>query len=328
MISSAPLRLDNPDFGHINNIFDELGPIPRLCIEYTEVELEDYRVALSMALEDLTIDEFQNLVRGARGMSMDAIFYKLLLVRRLNPTDLALSFEVKVLPVTPSIGSRITFQLRNAERAEQVRLYKHLTSLPSAKKLSGNVFEAYCQQRFSEGILIEFIPMVRLGGLKVSGKVSKNKRRYLPRWHTSNTELAFQLLEKEREAALKKRTPFDIRPSSSVEFIAQKLDRKKLKIEPDVYYSPAAPNQEGFDSFIMHNDILYLFQFTDATTHDIKDFIGFFDKCTGHPMRKDWRFIFVIPSDTETAMTCPVPTTDALQELALYSAEVAISIYT
>jgi hypothetical protein len=163
--------------------------------------------------------------------------------------------------------------------------------------------------------------MVSVGGSKISGKVPKKKQ---PRWHTTNTKLAPPSLEKERKVALNKMTSFDICPSSSFEFTSGDLVKKKLKIRPDVYYSPVAPNQEGFDSFIMHNGILYLFQFTDATTYDIKDFVGFFDKCTGHPARQHWRFIFVIPPDTRVAMKCSVPATDALRELALYSAEVAL----
>jgi len=83
-----------------------------------------------------------------------------------------------------------------------------------------NVFEAYCQQRFSERILIEFFPMVRVGGLKISGKVLKNKQH---QWHTSNTKLALPLLEKERKAALKKKMSFDISPSSSFEFTSGDL---------------------------------------------------------------------------------------------------------
>jgi hypothetical protein len=97
-----------------------------------------------------------------------------------------------------------------------------------------------------------------------------------------------------------------------------------LKIKPNVYYSPAAPNQIGFNSFIMHNHILYLFQFMVKAAHGIKDFLGFFDKCTGHPSRTHWCFIFIKPLDRHTMMKYPVPATDALQELALYSAEVAV----
>jgi len=319
--------VNNPDFDHINNVFDELGPIPRLCLDYSVEALSSYRRSLSKALSKLTIEKLEDLVgattclemdpNGAKNLAMDTIFHKICLIRRLNPADL--DDEVEVLPITAIVGSRIAFQLRNTERSEQIRLYKQLTALPEAKRLSGNVFEAYCQQRFSERISIKFVSMVRL-------EDSKNKRCYLHQWYTSNTKLTPPSLEKARKAALEERTSLDIRPLSSFEFISPKRTGRNLKVEPDVYYTPAAPNQEGFDSFIIHDGILYLFQFTNATTHGIKDCFDFFAKCTGYPPRKNWRFIFVIPSDTETAMKCPVPATHALRKLALYSAEVALTI--
>jgi len=150
-----------------------------------------------------------------------------------------------------SIGSRIAFQLRDAERSEQIRLYNQLSA-------PGNLFEAYCQQRFRERISIKFVPMVRLE----DSEASKNKHQ----WHTSNTKLEPPLLEKARKAAPKKITSVNIRPSGSFVFIPPKDTGKKLKIVPNAYYTPAAPNQKGFDSFI---NILYLFRFA---THPIKDF--------------------------------------------------------
>jgi hypothetical protein len=184
--ASAPLRLNDPDFIHINNIFDELGPIPRLCIDYNERELAQYRASLSTELSKLTITKLDDLAGAARSLEMDAISHKICLVRRLDPADLDKSFEIEVLPVTAIIGSRIAFQLRDAERSEQIRLYNQLSALPEGKKLSGNVFKAYCQQRFRERISIKFVPMVRLE----DSEASKNKHQ----WHTSNTKLEPPLL--------------------------------------------------------------------------------------------------------------------------------------
>jgi len=245
---------------------------------------------------------------------MDAISHKLCLVRRLHPTDLQLSYAVEVSPITPSIGSRIAFRLRNVECSKHIRLYNDLTSLPSTKKMSGDVFEAYCQQRFSGHISIEFDPMICV--------LLEKKLKHQPQWHIGHTKFAPPSLEKERKVALKT-SSLNVRPSSVFEYTSEDLHSRKLQIRPDVYYLPADPFKMGFDSFIMHKHILYLFQFTDAKT-DIKDFVTFFDLCTGHPAQKDWRFIFVRPSDIDVTMKCVVPATDALRELALYSAEVAM----
>ena len=76
----------------------------------------------------------------------------------------------------------------------------------------------------------------------------------------------------------------DIHPGTFVEYTSTKL-HKRFKIKPDVYYSPGSSNQleAGFVSFIIYNQILYLFQFTVKPKHDIKDFLGFFNNCTGIP---------------------------------------------
>jgi hypothetical protein len=148
-MASAPLRLEKPDFDHINNIFDELGPVPRLCIDFSEQELSEYKAALNVALTNLTINDLEKLVWGYMGLSMDATSQMLCLVRRLDPIDLEASFAVKVLPITPSIGSRICSQLRNAEHDKQLCLYKRFAADPSTVELADDLFEDYCQQRLS-----------------------------------------------------------------------------------------------------------------------------------------------------------------------------------
>ena len=181
--------------------------------------------------------------------------------------------------------------------------------------MSGNVFEAWCHQVFCERISIEVIPMVREGGSKVS------KKKNQPQWYATNIRLTSKSLENKRQHALRKGTVLDIRPETFVLYTSPKLG-DKLKIKSNLYYSPEYPNEAGFDSFIIHGDILYLFQFTIKTQHDIKDFLKFFDKCMGIPSRENWRFVFVRPLDVRATLKCPFPSTDALRELVLYSAEV------
>jgi hypothetical protein len=184
--------------------------------------------------------------------------------------------------------------------------------------MSGDVFEAWCHQVFCERISIKFVPMVREGGSEVS------KKKNQPQWHTTNMKLTSKLLENQRRYALRKGTVLDVRPGTFVEYTSPKL-HKKLQIKSDVYYSPEYPNEAGFDSFIIYNHILYLFQFTVKPKYDIKNFLKFFHKCTGIPSRENWRFIFVRPLDVRATLKCPFPSTDALRKLALYSAEVEMA---
>ena len=57
MLASAPPRLTNPDLDLINELFDELGPVPRLCMDFNEDQLEDYRKDLKQTLCDTSIDD-------------------------------------------------------------------------------------------------------------------------------------------------------------------------------------------------------------------------------------------------------------------------------
>jgi hypothetical protein len=140
MVASAPLRLNDPDFDLINEIFDELGPIPRLCIEYGEDELEGYREDLNNALGNISIDNLEKL--AAAGMEMDVTSHKVCLIRRFDSTGLRFSKKVKVSPITPYVASRIAFQLKNAQRDELIRLYKKFIHDPSTRKMAGDIFKA------------------------------------------------------------------------------------------------------------------------------------------------------------------------------------------
>jgi hypothetical protein len=313
MAASAPLRLPDPDLDLIKELFDELGPVPRLCIDYDEARLRAYRKDLKKELGGLSINKLEKLVDAEESLAMDAVSHKLCLIRRFHQTPLEFSEDVEVSPITPYVGSRIAFQLKNAERHELIRLYKKFVRLPATRTMSGDIFEAYCQQLFCKHISIKFVPMVRIGG----SKASKKKKQL--QWHTTNIKLTPQLLEKKRRNALRQKTSLVIHPKTFVEYTSPKLS-KKLTIKSDVYYSPASPNQVGFDSFIVHNHILYLFQFTVKPKHDIKDFVDFFSRCTGLPSQQNWSFIFIRPSDIRSTMTCPFPTA-TLRKLPLYSAE-------
>ena len=145
------MRLEKPDFDHISDVFDDLGPTPRLCIDFSKRELSEYKVALNVALTNLTIDDLEKFkVYGCMRLSMDATSQMLCLVRRLDTIDLEASFAAKVLPITSSIGSRISSQLRNVEHDKQLRLYKFFAVDPSTEEMANDLFEDYFQQRFSE----------------------------------------------------------------------------------------------------------------------------------------------------------------------------------
>ncbi|KAH9059459.1 hypothetical protein EDB83DRAFT_2675610 [Lactarius deliciosus] len=86
-----------------------------------------------------------------------------------------------------------------------------------------------------------------------------------------------------------------------------------------VYYALEAQNQVAFDSFIMAEGKLYIFQFTIGSDHSMKEgIVRFFSKkVPGVPPRADWHFVFVAPSRASVSEVCcsPQPQDDDFKEL-------------
>ena len=64
------MRLDNPDLDLINEIFDELGLIPRLCIDFDKNQLGDYREYLKETLDNISVEKLEELADTAKSMNM------------------------------------------------------------------------------------------------------------------------------------------------------------------------------------------------------------------------------------------------------------------
>ena len=79
-MASAQVRLGNPDLDLINEIFDELGPIPRLCIDFDKNQLGDYREDLKETLDNISVEKLEELADAAKSMNMDVISRKVCLI--------------------------------------------------------------------------------------------------------------------------------------------------------------------------------------------------------------------------------------------------------
>jgi len=178
------------------------------------------------------------------------------------------------------------------------------------------VFENCCHLGFQRRIRIEYVEMVRLA--KEHGKTN-------PRWYSchhvfdSHRDAERKKLNKLREKAV--HAVFDLSPSVTVEYGDQEISP-----EPDIYYIPKKKNEVGIDSFICRDGHLYLFQFTVSDKHDIKDgLIERLKKFTHLPPRDKWCFIFVIPDDKK-GVASSFSTSEELQQIKLFSAQVATAI--
>jgi hypothetical protein len=105
----------------------------------------------------------------------------------------------------------------------------------------------------------------------------------------------------------------DIQPSKTFEYTDHGLE----SLEPNVFYVPEKTNRSAFDSFILVNDILYIFQMTIKPIHDINR--GLVDSAGRYhfPSRDKWRFVFIIPPNLVLAV--PQPWKLELRSLSPYS---------
>jgi hypothetical protein len=337
-IPSAPLRLNNPDLELINDIYDQLGPVPRTCFEDvpTREVLEECHSEIDFMLGRFKADDFNTLIGDTALLAMDTASHKICVVRRRDKTithanRLNVSSRIQVMPITNCIGSKLVLHYGNLTRRLQVEIYRYFAPFPSTRGMTGSLFEAYCQQIFQGTISIEYIPMVRLPDPEPAHVASKRRKvsdgamdgnTHRPQWHSSHTVLANRQLEDKRRLAEQNKVSLDICPSSTYEY--REDDFERFKAFPDVYYIPRESNQVALDSFIIHIGLLYIFQFAGGKQHGIKEgLIPFLEKCTGLPPRDNWRFVFIIPDDSEV-LKCPTHLHPMLQTLPLFSSMVAL----
>ena len=208
--------------------------------------------------------------------------------------------------------------MRALKRHELVSLFNRYSEGPSTRTMSGDVFEAYCHLIFSTNIEFDFVPMVRIGGQPTV------RDKEMPQWFSSHTKFSgsaqSQALEVLRVSASASRRFFHCAPSRVVEYHSNEIKRG---IETNVYYIPIKTNEPRIDSILLHDGILYLFQVSVSGTHDISNKLWtFLGSLEGTPPKENWRLILVKPPGN--ALACPVPQSDDLLDLALFSAEVEV----
>jgi hypothetical protein len=211
-----------------------------------------------------------------------------------------------------AIHSRLAIKFRDLQLDEMIRLYHHFAANPESRRLAGVIYEAFAQRQIRNGCVISIVPMIKLE--KVSAQ-----------YHSSHLEQKNLDLERLRKEALKRMCNVDTKPVGLEEFPVG----GPLSIQKGIYYLPAATNHEASDSFILLNNILYIFQYTIGSTHGIKiGLVTFFEKYIERgevPPISGWRFVFII--DSNQTLTCPQPWQLKLREMPLYSAVVEVPIH-
>jgi hypothetical protein len=107
-------------------------------------------------------------------------------------------------------------------------------------------------------------------------------------WRISYRPFPSKTLEQNRLTSLNDSFALDVRPSETCLYNQESLG--ELDARQDVFYIPTLQNEVGLDSFIWHQDHLYVFQFTIAKRYGIKDgLIPWLEQCAQLPPHSNWR---------------------------------------
>ena len=318
-VPSAPFRAPNMFLTTIDAIFDQFGPIPGLCFG-TERSLIKHGMDLEVALQKLTLDYLNGLTSRDR-FSLDTISNKIYKLRR-SGVDMDSVME-SIEPITPFIASKVVAQMRTLQHHELVHLFNRYIAFPPTRRMADDVFEAYCHIIFSTRMEFAFVPMVRIGGQPTAKKKTNSQ------WFSSHAEFkgsaqSHQARELEVlcASASASGVSLSISPSRVVDYSSDEI-AGGLHIEADIYYIPITTNQVGIDSFILHDNNLYLLQMSVSSTHGISDkLLPFLVSLRGLPPKHNWHFIFIKPP--REVLACPIPGSAELWDLDLYSAEVEV----
>jgi hypothetical protein len=98
-----------------------------------------------------------------------------------------------------------------------------------------------------------------------SGKRKRSEEDGQHQWYSSHILVHNQALETSRQNALNQRLAVNIHPNNILEY----MDNGLQSIEPNVFYVSEVTNQNALDVFTSLDDLLYIFQFTVASKHDV-----------------------------------------------------------
>ncbi|KAH8996620.1 hypothetical protein EDB92DRAFT_1793737 [Lactarius akahatsu] len=287
----------------IDEMYDQYGPTPRICLESvcTKAIFAAHKNRLDSTLRKLSVEKLENMAFDTVNSSLDDESYTLILVTRLprdGDDDDKFAYS-RVEPITHMIKLKIRNQLRTETRAARIRLYKTFTNVEGTRRIAGVVYESLAQEILEKKIALKLVPMIKMELSEFGRKLN------IPRWHSNHGVGANRSLV----------LPIDITPTETFVYPVSGLDHP---IKDKVYYAPESQNQVAFDSFIMAEGKLYIFQFTIGSEHSIKKGIVplFSTKVQGAlPPRADWHFVLVVPPSVSKIYCSPELQDNDLKEL-------------
>ena len=250
-------------------VFLEDGPTPRLCIDYVKdlPALKEHRDNVRRAISNLTMDDLFSAVRMGETLDME-LSHSIILVKRDNVDDLC---RLTIEPISLSVRQLLKKELMKAKRKERLQAYRLTTRVKNSKMLAGLFFESLAQLQLQEEVTLNLVPMVEVPAPRGGNA----------KWESQPSSRAGAPF------------PIQFKPADTVEYDESKLSG----FQPGVFCVPMFSNQVAFDSFVLVDQGLYIFQFSISASHEITEGVTkFFSQPTLEEKLQgtEWRFVFVI----------------------------------
>ncbi len=195
-----------------------------------------------------------------------------------------------IRPISRAVVEKLQNLFAMLSLTEHQMWYERFVNIPMGRISAGFLYESFVHKTFEEEIKLDLFPMKDQRVL-VSG-------RQKLQWKSTH------------EDPSKQSSPIHTTPTNTIAY-----QESITTIEPEVYYILRARNQVGFNSFVMTNNTLYIFQASIASCRRINPgFLSFFSKVSEGSLPRDmpWKFVFVIP--TLVQISCPQPTDSGLMD--------------
>ncbi|RDB20072.1 hypothetical protein Hypma_012849 [Hypsizygus marmoreus] len=289
--AAAHQYFEKPDFLSIDTIYDELGPVPYICFGALKdpqmlERLRRYVQRITVKSEWLPVELF----RPSLGQS-DLLDFCL-----IRPPCLLKRFEerggygldnIAIVPITEHVALQSALTLQSAETWQLIDAFNAFSPHFARNEIAGCFFEAYCQQQFQDLVKMQLGRMVLVSPKSEEPNTAYSCHR--ERLNESDLETSWIAASNHASHLLVKPT----KVQSYGDF------GEGAVIEPAVYYMPSFDNCLATDSFILHDDTLYIFQFRRRSNNGpSKRLCHILDHSRGIP-HTNWRHVFVIPDVTE-----------------------------
>lgn len=288
-------------------VFRDLGPVPRICIDYVGYErlLYAYQRQCQYAIAILTKDSLRHLALRGGNLDLNAESEMIFLIRRDEVDDLEVAH---IEPISKDIEMQLVATINALQEFKRIGLYAALSSVTATRKVAGLVYESLGHTRLQEGITLFMKPMIKLPLTR------ELKLHWFHHWIPQGEDSMY--MDNAR---------------ISVTFPANTpivYEGKLTSLERNRLYVPKKSNQVAFDSFYQHNKMLYFFQFTMAASHDIRS--GMEDSLSEaglldiFPPKANWRFVFITPPDCSVTAKGNSVVNEFLKGVTLYSAHLEV----